>query len=366
MERFSHFIDFNSHDLAADESFQSYFFRHNQEDILFWEKFISLHPSKQAEINEAIKILSLLRFKRTRSFPRIKESQLTRLLSFIQGSEKGRGNIFLAAEASREFKPLWSGMFDRRWSRMAASLAGFLILCGAAFFFLDLVSNDRTITYQTRYGENASFILPDSSTVILNGNTTLTLKGNWSNKIMREVWLDGEAFFDVKNKGISKDARFIVHTPGMDVEVLGTRFNVFNRDDRASVVLNSGKVKVNIASDRDTSSVLMMPDEAIEFLRKDHSITKKQVKAEILTSWRNKVWVFENTPLYKISEMIEYTFGVKVIFNTDVDSSEELAGTIPSENLEVLLTVLAKSSNLLITRHEDQIIIQKDLGSIKN
>jgi ferric-dicitrate binding protein FerR (iron transport regulator) len=178
--------------------------------------------------------------------------------------------------------------------------------------------------------------------------------------------LDGEAFFDVKHKSMQQNARFIVHIPGMDIEVLGTKFNVFNRADKANVVLNTGKVKVRIVSKEDTSSVVMMPDEALEFSRKDFTVKKRQVKAEVLTSWRNRVLIFEKTPLSRIGEMIEETYGVDVIFSADVDTKEELEGTVPSEKLETLLTVLAKSSNLHITRQEDQIIISKHDRKTKN
>ena len=363
MKSFSDFIAFSSLELATNESFQAYAFRQAEEDILFWEKFISTHPEKQSEIEEAIEILSQLSFKKNNTPSQFKELELNRLLASISGAEQN-GPFFLRSENESESAPhpsFWQRISDKRSYRIAASLAGFLVIFSGVSFFISDIFKDPTVTYQTLYGENATFTLPDSSIVILNGNTRLTHQSDWDGNTMREVWLDGEAFFEVKTKGDSEDTRFVVHTPGMDVEVLGTKFSVFNRDDRANVVLNSGKIKLKIASIRDTSSVLMMPDEAVEFFRKDNSITKKQVKAEVLTSWRNKVWVFENTPLSKIREMIEYTYGVEVIFKSNVDVNEELAGTIPSENLEVLLEVLAKSSNLHITRNKNQIIIEKKI-----
>jgi transmembrane sensor len=362
MKSFSDFIAFSCLELAANESFQAYAFRLTEEDILFWEKFISTHPEKQSEIDEAVEILSLLSFQKNNTPSQFKEPELNRLLASISGSEH-QESFFLSSEDENELAPhpsFWQRTSDNRSYGIAASLAGFLVVFGAVFFFLKDRLNDPTVTYETKYGENATFTLPDSSIVILNGNTRLSHHSDWDGNTMREVWVDGEAFFDVKTKGDSEDTRFVVHTPGMDVEVLGTKFSVFNRDDKANVVLNSGKIKLKIASSRDTS-MLMMPDEAVEFFRKDNSITKKQVRAEVLTSWRNKVWVFENTPLYKIREMIEYTYGVEVIFKSNVDVNEELAGTIPSENLEVLLEVLAKSSNLHITRNKDQIIIEKKI-----
>jgi transmembrane sensor len=357
MNGFSDFNDYTSHDFAANESFQSYVIRQRKEDIQFWEDFIRRNPGKQAEMEEAVEILSLLAFKKIKISAGQKELELTRLLFSTGRFEKNKKRIFSANINEGNANP--QHIFDHQWSRLAASISGLLILFSAVFFFSNRSWKDNTITYQTSFGENTTFILPDSSVVILNGNTRLTHQAGWNGKNKREVWLDGEAFFDVRHKGQSENALFVVHTPGMDVEVLGTKFNVFNREDKTNVVLNSGKVKINIASQHDTSTVMMMPDELVEYFRKDRLITKRQVNAEVLTSWRNKVLVFENTPLYKIRDIIEDTYGVHVIFRSNVDAGEKLAGTIPSDNLDVLLTVLAKSSNLHITRNKDQIIIEK-------
>jgi transmembrane sensor len=367
MERFSPFIDLTSEELAVDESFQSYVFRRNKDDIRFWETFIARYPERQSEIDGAVEILTTIAFKKEHISHQSRELELNRLLSSIPALEGSNKTMQLRNKpgpgggSSRAFMHVF---FGSHCSRLAASITALLILLSARFFLMeDYFRHDR-LTYETQYGENMTIQLPDSSVVTLNGNTRLTLGEDWDSNHVREVWLEGEAFFEVRKKGNSPATRFTVHTPGMDVEVLGTRFNVFNREDKANVILNSGKVKLKIASATDTSTVLMKPDEAVEFLRKDHTIIKKQVKAELLTSWRNKILVFENTPLYKIGEMIEYTYGVKVIFDKNVDQKEALAGTIPSENLDVLLTVLAKSSRLNIARNNNQIIIEKlDPGS---
>jgi ferric-dicitrate binding protein FerR (iron transport regulator) len=353
------FVDFTSNGLASNESFQAYVFRQNQEDIIFWENFISAHPAKQAAIIEAIETLSLLTFKKHKNPERLKELEFNELLTAIAQSGR-REETPLSDLEKPHRRSFLNWVLYNPWYKVAAGVSGLLIALSAILYFSRNFFENKNIEYETQYGENASFILPDRSRVILNGNTRLTYRHDWDEKGVREVWLDGEAFFDVTHQGDSPDARFIVHTPGMDVEVLGTRFNVFNRADKANVILNSGTVKVKIGSDTDTTSVVMKPDEAVEFLRKDQLIIKKQVKAEVLTSWRNRAWVFENTPLYTIGEMIEDTYGIKVLFRSNVDVSEGLAGTIPSENLEVLLTVLAKSSGLLITKNENEIIIEKN------
>lgn len=362
MEDCTVYLNMPSHELAANESFQAFVFRKNVADILFWEKFVNVHPSKRKDVDQAVYILSLLSFKVQPTPGEYKELELNRLLysislSSIQQQTSWQRQV---EKRPRHKTSFFAAVLQQYRYSVAASLA--LLICFPFFFtvFTDRLGEDL-IVLRTTYGENATFFLPDSTLVILNGNTRLTHQADWGRNNAREVWLDGEAFFEVRHRGQTVDDRFIVHTPGMDVEVLGTKFNVFNRDHKTSVVLNSGKVKVNISADQDTSSVLMQPDEALEYSRKDHSVARKQVNAEALTSWRRKVLVFENTPLYKVGEMIEHAYGLRVIFSQDVDKNEKLAGTVPSESLDDLLSVLAKSSNLNIFKNRNEIWIERKI-----
>ncbi|RRA99161.1 FecR domain-containing protein [Larkinella rosea] len=346
----SHYIHYTSEDFATDESFQAFVSGTNAEAVQFWEHFIREHPEKQREIDEARALISLLTPQKPVVSEEQKNRELERLLVSIGANESS-------------VKPLWSDSTQTTWWNrwpgwVAASLAGLLVLAGGTYFYLNRTAKEL-ISYQTAYGENRTFTLPDSSVVTLNGNTKLRHAPNWGGKHDREVWIDGEAFFDVRHK--VNNARFVVHTSDLDVEVLGTRFNVFNRNDKTNVVLNSGKVKVNIMSEKDTNRVMMVPGETVEYFRKDKKVVKNQVNAEALTSWRNKVLVFENTPLYKVGEMIEDTYGVDVIFKDNVKANQKLVGTIPSDNLDVLLTVLAKSSNLRIIRTDNQVVIENSI-----
>jgi transmembrane sensor len=353
MHQPSHYRHYTSEDFATNESFQAFVYRTDADEVQFWENFIRQYPEKQHDIDEAIELVSLLAPGKTATSDQHKNRELERLLATIRETENQNDTPTI---------PLWSDTSERpwfhRWRGLAASLTGLLLLAAGGYFYLNQANNDPIIL-QTAYGENATFTLPDSSVVTLNGNTKLRHAPNWDGQHNREVWVDGEAFFDVKHK--VNNARFVVHTPDLDVEVLGTRFNVFNRNDKTNVVLNSGKVKVNIMSEKDTNRVMMVPGETVEYFRKNKKVVKNQVNAEALTSWRNKVLVFENTPLYKVGEMIEDTYGVDVIFKENVKANQKLVGTIPSDNLDVLLTVLAKSSNLRISRNNNQVVIENSL-----
>jgi transmembrane sensor len=82
------------------------------------------------------------------------------------------------------------------------------------------------LAVQTEYGKLKQVLLPDSSSIVLNANSKIEYDKNWSKGKRREVWLEGEAFFDVRHLNqdttqVSTYDQFVVHTEDLDVEVLG-------------------------------------------------------------------------------------------------------------------------------------------------
>src|SRR5687768_9468757 len=102
--------------------------------------------------------------------------------------------------------------------KIAAVFIGLLIM--AVIGYESFVN--KTVVYSTGYGETHNIILPDGSTVILNGNSTFRYENELTTD-PREVYLDGEAFFSVTPT--KSKQKFIVNiSDKMNVEVLGTKF----------------------------------------------------------------------------------------------------------------------------------------------
>jgi len=122
--------------------------------------------------------------------------------------------------------------FLRPWMRAAAIL---LIICSTIFYFYV----NRYSETSTTFGETAELFLPDSSKVILNAQSIIRYKNfGWNSN--REVLLDGEAYFEV-----AKGKRFSVVTTSGTTSVLGTKFNVKNRDGYFEVLCFEGSVRVD-------------------------------------------------------------------------------------------------------------------------
>jgi ferric-dicitrate binding protein FerR (iron transport regulator) len=215
----------------------------------------------------------------------------------------------------------------------------------------------REITIRTRYAQTRTVNLPDGSVIILNANSTLRFSDNWAETHKREVWLTGEAFFDVRKMPEWADAAFIVHTEGLHVEVLGTTFNVNNRRGKVKVVLNTGKVKlkpVNNVAD----TLTMQPRDLVEFTAASKAFVKKQVNPEEHSAWRNHTLVFNETTLMEIAGVLEDNYGLKVFFKEPELQRRKFTGAIPNQKIDLFLTILAQSMDIEMTKDKDAVYIK--------
>jgi DNA-directed RNA polymerase specialized sigma24 family protein len=116
----------------------------------------------------------------------------------------------------------------------------------------------------------------------------------------RVVWMQGEAFFDINH--LENNQKFIVKALNIDVEVLGTQFNVNSRRNNTTVVLNSGKVKLN--HDDLVNDEFMDPGDLVEFSGHEKKIRKKVVNPEQFSSWKSNILIFKATPLSEIAQTL--------------------------------------------------------------
>jgi transmembrane sensor len=238
-----------------------------------------------------------------------------------------------------------------RWYQMAAVLTGLLLLAFASWLFW---GKESRITHQTAYGETKQVTLPDGSTVFLNGNTSLSYAENWDEQQARRVWLDGEAFFSVAHTATHQ--QFFVHTSeDFNVEVLGTTFNVLKRKDKTKVTLNSGKIRLNLKEEISAEPILMKPGELVEVNDASSKIIKKAVNPEIYSSWKSSKMAFEDTSLADIIVLLEQTYGLTVEISDPTLLGLKFNGTVPSDNVDILLEGLSQLFDLNIKRQNNHV-----------
>lgn len=243
--------------------------------------------------------------------------------------------------------------FFQHWQRIAAVLAGIIVLAFAYW----LLANKNLVVEQTAFGETKNITLPDGSTVVMNGNSSLTYKASWESGKPREVWLEGEAFFSIVHT--ADNQRFFVNTSDQfNIEVLGTTFNVLKRQGKTKVTLNTGKVRLNMKEAKEAQLVVMKPGELVEFDDASSRYTRKNVNPEAYSSWKSRKMVFEQTSLADIILLLEETYGLSVEVKDESLLKLNFNGTVPNDNVDILLEGLSELFDLQITKTNNQVKIQ--------
>ncbi len=189
-----------------------------------------------------------------------------------------------------------------------AWLAAAVVVFGLSTFIYNFLGHSSdTMVYSTD-SDMESFLLSDGSEVLLNKNSTLTLSNEFGDQL-REMQLEGEAYFKVKNMD---DQPFIVNAGLVKVEVVGTQFNVNNRQSNKAIAVFVNEGKVKVSSSKSRTKVLLSANESCQFDKQTNTLVKAEAGQSNATSWFSKNLSFNNVPLGSAIEDIEAHFDIDV------------------------------------------------------
>lgn len=223
-----------------------------------------------------------------------------------------------------------------KWLYAAASI--FFVLSAGIY----MLSTNSTKKYTTTYGEIKAVTLPDKSTVMLNGNSTLTYN-NKEGRQSRELWLKGEASFNVKHTRNKQP--FILHVgDSVTIQVLGTEFNVEHRNSGIAVALKSGKIRLVLEKKQSSKDIQIIPGEVITFDKQGNNNLHRTEKAlEKSFSWQQKKLILNHTTLKEILIKIKETQGISLETADSTLLFRSASGTLPLDNnKEQLLSNLSE------------------------
>lgn len=164
-----------------------------------------------------------------------------------------------------------------------------------------------------------SIVLSDGTKVKINAQSSLQFPESFSNA-ERRVKLEGEAYFEVE-KDASKP--FIVEVNGVEVEVLGTKFNINSYEKEVKTTLAEGSVQVAAGN----QMIMLKPGEQSVFV--DSKIIKKKVDISYHLSWVNNEFVFKRDNLKSILKEISRWYGVELKLTEDPDFyTRQITGSI--------------------------------------
>lgn len=251
------------------------------------------------------------------------------------------------------------GFFNLKPSMVKALASAAVVILVSAVVLLTFRNNNKEVQFVTKYGQTLKVVLPDSSTVFLNGNSKLSYTNNWNNTSDREVNVDGEAYFSVKHTK-NHQKFFVRMADNLSIEVLGTEFNVTKRDKNARVVLNSGKIDFHMDNLKAGNDVVAMkPGDLIEYQDKNQSYTKQQVDPTTYSSWKNNRIIFNKTKIVDVLQNLQYTYGLKVKVEDEKMLDMLVSGSAPTNNIQTLVDALSETFNVNFTLKGDSILLKK-------
>ena len=155
-------------------------------------------------------------------------------------------------------------------------------------------------------------VLPDGTKVWLNSSSSVEYVAPFFSR-QRRVKMEGEAYFEVEH---DRRAPFVVSTNGLDIEVLGTRFNIRNDDNehRVTTVLLEGAVKA-YASGREQASVRLHPAQQLVFDTRTHAMRLTDCpSAERSINWIDGRFCFEHDTFGEIVAELKRYYNVDIRF----------------------------------------------------
>lgn len=220
-------------------------------------------------------------------------------------------------------------------------------------------SNQKMIynTLKIPYGKKFEVQLSDGTIVYLNAGTSLRYPVQFAKNQSRQVYLTGEAFFEVSK---DKAHPFTVTAQEVNVEVLGTKFNVnsYIEDESTNVVLVEGKVSLYKDKKTAENQVYLTPGLKGSNIRGQQKIITESVNTDYYTAWVTGSLVFKNASFDAIIKTLERRYNVTVINKNKILGKEIFNARFDNEPIEVVLKYFSDSYAIDYKINEDQITIK--------
>lgn len=223
---------------------------------------------------------------------------------------------------------------------MAAATVAMLIAMSGWLYNIVSDSEPAFIVASNNTGIVQKVTLPDGTIINLNTCSRLTYPESFSGK-SREVFLDGEAYFDVAH---DKRHPFIVRAGELKIRVLGTKFNVNASTlvPQITATLIEGSIKAVTGK----KNILMKPNQQLKYDTSSGRVSLTELtNASREIRWTQNVWVLSDTPLLDICQRLEQQFNIKIIIMNDELIGKSFTGEFyTNESLESILKTMQIST----------------------
>jgi ferric-dicitrate binding protein FerR (iron transport regulator) len=193
----------------------------------------------------------------------------------------------------------------------------------------------------------------------------MRLPENWTNQGDRQVWLEGEAYFEVTKKPATHQ-KFVVHTPQVDVQVLGTRFNVNTRRSQSVVSLEEGKIQLvlngeikQVLEKKIIPHAILAPGETAIISPMKDTVINENKEVVYHSGWLRNEFHFDHTPLREVATMIDDIYGYKMQYADSSLLDIDISGDLRAGNIREFVSVLEIALHYKLTITDKTILVNK-------
>ena len=362
------YSNFTTDDFIEDIQFRQWVQQPDDISEEFWANFLRENPYKETTIANARTILKVIEQKVKKDF--LTQEDEDQIFNHIQEQ------IEVEAKAKIRRLPIWFS-----WAAAASILIGIMV-----WQFIPTKSDSlNRIVYEsnrekaliplTEKQNNTKKILlvtlDDGSSIFLNPNSKISYAKNFNRGNIREVYLSGEAFFEIAK---NPNKPFLVYANELVTKVLGTSFNIraFADEKDITVKVRTGRVAVAVArlsdvqqkiSIRELDGIMLLQNQQAVLSRQEVRLVKSLVENPIIfdkdqpKNLMQQQFAFSATKATDVFKSIEKAYGVNIVFDEDLLSQCQFTGNITDESLYEKLDIICKTIEAQYQILDAQVII---------
>lgn len=204
------------------------------------------------------------------------------------------------------------------------------------FSIPNVENTSAAIEIVSPHGARTKFQLPDGTSGWINSGSKLKYNTNFEKS--RNIELVGEAWLEVAH---NPKKPFTVHTAKLDIQVLGTKFDViaFPDENETSVILQEGKVKVN--GDKGLYGINVNPGQKFTYSNKLQSGNLQEVNTTQYSSWKDGLLVFRNEPLSEVLKRVSRWYNVEIDLSDPELENLRYRATFHEEQVEEVIRLIS-------------------------
>lgn len=279
--------------------------------------------------------------------------------AYIMESDADTGKSFTPLQSDILFRKIDKNIRSNRLKkisfRAAAVFLPLLLLLGTGYFINSRTTLFQGVNYTELYipkGEYARLFFQDGTEVFLNADTRIRYPDKFGIR-KREVYLDGEAYFNVS---ANNKRPFIVNAQNTSVKVTGTSFNVnaYSESDVIQVVLEEGRTSFNVKD----HSYTMAPGQQLEYNKiTGNTLLFNLSKPSNVSLWKKNILYFNDTPLAEVLKVLERRYDVKFHIQTPNALNYSYTLITKNNNIDSVLFELQKIAPVRFDYNDDNVFV---------